>query len=108
LGARTATGKSRRIILGCAIEHFEALIFFRVATTWCSAFFVCAIRKLTLSLTGATSSWWTAHLQTSTRDETFDFLPLIEKAKRQTLVLAPGIEFPTRISIDNKTHPLTR
>jgi len=38
-------------------------------------------------------------------DETFDFLPLIEKAKRQSPRLAPGIEFPTRISIDNKTHP---
>ncbi|PYL59660.1 MAG: hypothetical protein DMF31_06145, partial [Verrucomicrobia bacterium] len=37
--------------------------------------------------------------------ETFDFLPGIEKAKRQTRRLAPGIEFPTRIAIDNKTHP---
>ena len=38
-------------------------------------------------------------------DESFDFLPLIEKAKRQSRRLAPGIEFPTRITIDNKTHP---
>jgi [protein-PII] uridylyltransferase len=38
-------------------------------------------------------------------DESFDFLPLIEKAKRQSRRVAPGIEFPTRITIDNKTHP---
>jgi [protein-PII] uridylyltransferase len=38
-------------------------------------------------------------------DENFDFLPLIEKAKRQSRGVAPGIEFPTRIAIDNKTHP---
>jgi len=37
--------------------------------------------------------------------ESFDFLPLIEKAKRQSRRLAPAIEFPTRIAIDNKTHP---
>ena len=40
-------------------------------------------------------------------DENFDFLPLIEKAKRQSrLPLAPGIEFPTHIGVDNKTHPM--
>src|SRR5881398_2153942 len=40
-------------------------------------------------------------------DENFDFLPLIEKAKRHSrLPLAPGIEFPTHIGIDNKTHPM--
>jgi [protein-PII] uridylyltransferase len=38
-------------------------------------------------------------------DESFDFMPLIEKAKLQSPRLAPGIEFPTRITIDNKTHP---
>jgi [protein-PII] uridylyltransferase len=38
-------------------------------------------------------------------DESFDFMPLIEKAKLQSRRLAPGIEFPTRITIDNKTHP---
>jgi [protein-PII] uridylyltransferase len=38
-------------------------------------------------------------------DESFDFLPLIEKAKRQSRGAAPAIEFPTRIAIDNKTHP---
>ena len=44
-------------------------------------------------------------LRRALEDETFDFLPGIEKAKRQTRRLAPGIEFPTRITIDNKTHP---
>jgi [protein-PII] uridylyltransferase len=38
--------------------------------------------------------------------ESFDFLPLIEKAKRQSHRLATGMEFPTRIGIDNKTHPV--
>jgi [protein-PII] uridylyltransferase len=38
-------------------------------------------------------------------DESFDFMPLIEKAKLQSRPLAPGIEFSTRITIDNKTHP---
>ena len=44
-------------------------------------------------------------LRRALEDETFDFLPGIEKAKRQTRRVAPGIEFPTRIAIDNKTHP---
>ncbi len=44
-------------------------------------------------------------LRPALEDESFDFLPLIEKAKRQSRRLAPGIEFPTRIAIDNKTHP---
>ena len=44
-------------------------------------------------------------LRRALQDETFDFLPGIEKAKRQTRRLAPGIEFPTRIAIDNKIHP---
>jgi [protein-PII] uridylyltransferase len=43
-------------------------------------------------------------LRRALEDETFDFLPLIEKAKRQSRRLAPEIEFPTRITIDNKTH----
>jgi [protein-PII] uridylyltransferase len=39
-------------------------------------------------------------------DENFDFLPLIERAMRQSRRrLAPVIEFPTRIVVDNKTHP---
>jgi [protein-PII] uridylyltransferase len=44
-------------------------------------------------------------LRRALEDESFDFLPLIEKAKRQSHFLATGIEFPTRIAIDNKTHP---
>src|SRR5437588_550144 len=44
-------------------------------------------------------------LRRALEDESFHFLPLIEKAKGQTRRLAPGIEFPTRIAIDNKTHP---
>jgi [protein-PII] uridylyltransferase len=45
-------------------------------------------------------------LRRALEDETFDFLPLIEKAKRQSHRLTTGIEFPTRIAIDNKTHPV--
>jgi [protein-PII] uridylyltransferase len=44
-------------------------------------------------------------LRRALEDENFDFLPLIEKAKCQSRRLAPAIEFPTRITIDNKTHP---
>src|SRR6267378_290206 len=44
-------------------------------------------------------------LRRALEDETFDFLPGIEKAKGQTRRLPPGIEFPTRIAIDNKIHP---
>jgi [protein-PII] uridylyltransferase len=44
-------------------------------------------------------------LRRALEDESFDFLPLIEKAKRQSHSLTTGIEFPTRIAIDNKTHP---
>lgn len=44
-------------------------------------------------------------LRRALEDESFDFLPLIEKAKRQSYCLTTGIEFPTRIAIDNKTHP---
>jgi [protein-PII] uridylyltransferase len=44
-------------------------------------------------------------LRRALEDESFDFVPLIEKAKRQSRRVAPGIEFPTRIAIDNKTHP---
>jgi [protein-PII] uridylyltransferase len=45
-------------------------------------------------------------LQSALEDDSFDFLPLIEKAKRQSRpILPPGIEFPTRIAMDNETHP---
>src|SRR6266516_3931408 len=44
-------------------------------------------------------------LQSALDDENFDFLPLIEKAKHQSrLRLTPGIDFPTCIAMDNKTH----
>ena len=44
-------------------------------------------------------------LRRALEDESLDFLPLIEKARRQSRRLGPAIEFPTRITIDNKTHP---
>jgi [protein-PII] uridylyltransferase len=45
-------------------------------------------------------------LRSTLADDSFDFRPLIEKAKRQSRHhRAPGIEFPTRISMDNETHP---
>ena len=46
-------------------------------------------------------------LRRALEDERFDFLPLIEKVKRQIgKRSAPAIEFPTRIAMDNKTHPI--
>jgi [protein-PII] uridylyltransferase len=45
-------------------------------------------------------------LRRALEDESFDFLPLIEKAKCQSHRVTTGIEFPTRIAIDNKTHPV--
>src|SRR6266496_3346504 len=45
-------------------------------------------------------------LRSTLAGDSFDFRPLIEKAKRQSRHhRAPGIEFPTRISMDNETHP---
>src|SRR6266496_6442303 len=38
-------------------------------------------------------------LRRALEDESFEFLSLIEKAKRQSRRLAPGIEFPMRIAI---------
>src|SRR6266581_2693059 len=46
-------------------------------------------------------------LRRALEDENFDFLPLIERAKHQSLHRpALGIEFPIHIGIDNKTHPI--
>jgi [protein-PII] uridylyltransferase len=46
-------------------------------------------------------------LRLALENEHFDFLPLIEKTRRQTRHrFAPWIEFPTRIAVDNKTHPV--
>src|SRR5213083_2194351 len=44
-------------------------------------------------------------LRRALEDESFEFAPSIEKAKRSSRRAAVGIEFPTRIAIDNKTHP---
>jgi [protein-PII] uridylyltransferase len=44
-------------------------------------------------------------LRRAFEDESFDFVPSIEKAKLSSRRAAVGIEFPTRITIDNKTHP---
>jgi [protein-PII] uridylyltransferase len=44
-------------------------------------------------------------LRRALEDRSFDFVPLIEKAKRSSRRAAVGIEFPTRIALDNKTHP---
>jgi [protein-PII] uridylyltransferase len=45
-------------------------------------------------------------LSDSLGNEAFDFSPLIAEARRQNRDrLTQGIDFPTRISIDNKVHP---
>ena len=45
-------------------------------------------------------------LSDSLGDEAFDFPPLIAEARRRNRDhLTQGIDFPTRISIDNKVHP---
>jgi [protein-PII] uridylyltransferase len=45
-------------------------------------------------------------LRRALKRQTFDFSPLIEKARRQMRLRPPHeLEFPTRISIDNKAHP---
>src|SRR4029077_14397644 len=43
-------------------------------------------------------------LRRALEDESFDFAPSIEKAKRSSHRAAVGIDFPTRIALDNKTH----
>jgi [protein-PII] uridylyltransferase len=44
-------------------------------------------------------------LRRALEDESFDFIPSIERAKRWSRSTPAAIEFPTRIAIDNKTHP---
>ena len=44
-------------------------------------------------------------LRRALEDESFDFAPSIEKAKRSRRGAAVGIEFPTRLTIDTKMHP---
>jgi [protein-PII] uridylyltransferase len=46
-------------------------------------------------------------LRASLTDENFDFAPLLEKARRRIAAKRSehGIDFPTRITVENKTHP---
>jgi [protein-PII] uridylyltransferase len=45
-------------------------------------------------------------LRRALEHEGFEFTPLIEKTRRETRQrLAPQLDFPTRIAIDNKAHP---
>lgn len=45
-------------------------------------------------------------LKQALQRESFDFTPLIEKARQQIRLQPPQeLEFPTRITIDNKAHP---
>ena len=44
-------------------------------------------------------------LRRALKRQTFDFSPLIDKARRQIKGRSHELEFPTRISIDNKAHP---
>jgi [protein-PII] uridylyltransferase len=46
-----------------------------------------------------------SNLRLALQDESFDFAPLIAETRRRTLKRGPEIEFPTRISIENKSHP---
>src|SRR5262249_15383588 len=46
-----------------------------------------------------------SNLKGALQDEGFDFAPLIAEVRRRTLRRRPEIEFPTRISIENKSHP---
>jgi [protein-PII] uridylyltransferase len=46
-------------------------------------------------------------LKQSLAEERFDFMPLLEKAlKRKGYHLSQEVEFPTRIMVDNETHPV--
>ena len=45
-------------------------------------------------------------LRASLADENFDFAPLLERARRRiTRHSRHGMDFPTRITVENKTHP---
>jgi [protein-PII] uridylyltransferase len=44
-------------------------------------------------------------LRLALKEERFDFAPLLAKIRLRGRQAAPEIEFPTRISIENKTHP---
>ncbi|PYJ07124.1 MAG: [protein-PII] uridylyltransferase [Verrucomicrobia bacterium] len=46
-------------------------------------------------------------LRSALADENFDFAPLLDRARRKLIKRASrsGMDFPTRVSIENKTHP---
>jgi [protein-PII] uridylyltransferase len=44
-------------------------------------------------------------LRLALQNERFDFAPLIATVRRRTAKGGPEVEFPTRISIENKSHP---
>ena len=44
-------------------------------------------------------------LRTALLEERFDFDPLLANVRRKTATCLPDIEFPTRISVENKSHP---
>jgi len=46
-----------------------------------------------------------ASLRTTLQHERFDFAPLLESVRRKAAMRAPEIDFPTRIRIENKSHP---
>jgi [protein-PII] uridylyltransferase len=46
-----------------------------------------------------------AILEQALREERFDFAPLLANVRRGAPTRAPGVEFPTRITIGNKSHP---
>ena len=44
-------------------------------------------------------------LRTALQTERFDFAPLLASVRRKAALRTPEIDFPTRISIENKSHP---
>ena len=46
-----------------------------------------------------------SNLRLALKDERFDFAPLLAEVRRRSTRRGPGIDFPTRISIENKSHP---
>jgi [protein-PII] uridylyltransferase len=44
-------------------------------------------------------------LRTALQSERFDFAPLLAEVRRPRAPRTPEIDFPTRISIENKSHP---
>ena len=46
-------------------------------------------------------------LRSALADESFDFAPLLERARRRKIArpAAGEMEFPTRVTVENKTHP---